>query len=159
MTVLIPGYSLKTGSGLDRAQLVKFMQRTYRELDPTQPLAHLSQTVDRYLSNETPLWWVIIEGESSPIACLWLGSAIDQVTGDRHSHVLLLYVMPNCRRQGIGAALMRYAEQWAKEQGDRQIGLQVFSHNQPALTLYHSLGYAPQSIWMVKPLNDHDYSE
>jgi ribosomal protein S18 acetylase RimI-like enzyme len=153
MAVLIPGYFLQTGSGLDRAQLVKFMQRTYRELDSTQPLAHLAQTVDRYLSSETPLWWVTAKNESAPVACLWLGAAIDQITGDRHSHVLLLYVSPEHRRRGIGSALMRHAEQWAAEQGDRQIGLQVFSHNQPALTLYQSLGYHPQSIWMVKPLS------
>lgn len=126
------------------------MQRTYQELYPEQSFSHLAQTVEQYLSKDTPLWWVTQKQE--PIACLWLGSAIDQVTGSRHAHILLLYVYPQHRRQGIGAALVSQAEQWARERGDRQIGLQVFQHNQPALRLYETLGYAPQSLWMTKSL-------
>jgi ribosomal protein S18 acetylase RimI-like enzyme len=47
---------------------------------------------------------------------------------------------------------MYHAEAWAKERGDRQMGLQVFVANQPAISLYQKLGYTSQSIWMVKPL-------
>jgi len=89
----------------------------------------------------------------SPVACLWLGNAVDQVRGDRHSHIFLLYVLPAHRRQGIGTALMQYAEEWARERGDCQMGLQVFVANQPAISLYQKLGYTAQSVWMVKPLN------
>jgi ribosomal protein S18 acetylase RimI-like enzyme len=163
---LPPDYLIWSGSGLDRALLVKFMQRTYQELYPDQSFAHLAQTVEQYFSKETPLWWVgqvsstqvhsgleVAQRSShSPVGCLWLGNAVDQVRGDRHSHVFLLYVLPAHRRQGIGSALMRYAEDWARERGDRQIGLQVFESNQPAISLYQKLGYAPQSVWMVKPL-------
>jgi ribosomal protein S18 acetylase RimI-like enzyme len=126
------------------------MQRTYQELYPQQNFAHLAQTVEQYLSKDTPIWWVC--RDQSPIACLWLGSAIDQVTGDRHAHILLLYVQPAHRRQGIGSALVSQAEDWARQRGDRQMGLQVFQQNQPALRLYETLGYAPQSLWMTKPL-------
>lgn len=160
------GYHLRLGSGLDRALLVQFMHRTYQEMEATDSCAHLAQTVDQYLSRETPLWWVTPMAESSPgvpsnpalnranqpIACLWLGTAIDQVHGDRHAHIFLLYVLPEHRRRGIGRALMLQAEAWARERGDRQIGLQVFQSNQAALNLYHDLGFQAQSVWMVKPL-------
>ncbi|MDX2099379.1 MAG: GNAT family N-acetyltransferase [Leptolyngbyaceae cyanobacterium bins.59] len=160
----LPGYQLRSGSGLDRALLVKFLQQTYRELNPDGNLAHLVQTVDQYFSKESPLWWVEGElGETTfrpgsaspyrqPIACLWLGNAIDQIWGDRHAHIFLLYVVPEQRRQGIGSALMRHAEAWAKARGDRQIGLQVFQNNLPALQLYTKLGFQTQSLWMLKPL-------
>ena len=96
--------------------------------------------------------------KSSPsplkIGCLWVGNAIDQVQGDRYAHIFLLYVKPNHRRQGVGTALMRYVESWARSRGDRQIGLQVFQSNTPALNLYHQLGYNAQSLWMVKQLRD-----
>jgi ribosomal protein S18 acetylase RimI-like enzyme len=47
---------------------------------------------------------------------------------------------------------MRHAEDWARTRGDRQIGLQVFQYNQPAINLYRQLGYHTQSLLMVKPL-------
>ncbi|MCL1463641.1 GNAT family N-acetyltransferase [Argonema galeatum] len=179
--LLLPGYQLQAGSGLDRAKLVKFLQRTYQDLFPVQNYSHLAETVDRYFSKETPLWWVefVGKGEENPplpstnknfpfssprgggteggkasdwVACLWLGNAIDQLYGDRHAHIFLLYVEPEHRRRGVGTALMRHAEDWAKARGDRQIGLQVFEVNKPAMNLYRNLGYQTQSLWMLKPL-------
>jgi ribosomal protein S18 acetylase RimI-like enzyme len=88
-----------------------------------------------------------------PIACLWVGNAIDQVQGNRHAHIFILYVVPEYRRRGIGRALMQYVENWAIQRGDRQIGLQVFQSNKPALNLYNQLGYQTQSLWMVKFLS------
>jgi len=182
---LLPGYSIRRGSTLDRALLVKFMQRTYQDIFPNQQdFSHLERTVRQYFSGDTPLWWVTEEegekGErgsdaekekegnknlrvtptlplshssTSPIACLWVGNAIDQVQGNRHAHIFILYVVPEHRRRGIGTALMRYVENWATQRGDRQIGLQVFESNKPALNLYNQLGYQTQSLWMVKFLS------
>ncbi|WP_246275745.1 GNAT family N-acetyltransferase [Brasilonema bromeliae] len=157
------------------------MQRTYQEAFPQQDFSHLARTVEQYFSRETPLWWVdFVEVEqeeapeaggesnsklgvspslpsSSPIAGLWVGNAIDQVQGDRHAHIFLLYVVPEHRRQGIGTALMRYVENWARARGDHQIGLQVFQTNTAALNLYNQLGYETQSLWMVKSLHPYKY--
>ena len=179
---LIPGYQLRTGSGLDRAKLVKFMYKTYHELHPDRELGHLALTVEQYFSNKTPLWWVewergsrgagergsggeeevksnpasqspsLLVSQSLKIGCLWLGNAIDQVSGDRYAHIFLLYVDPEHRHQGIGAALVKQAENWARERGDRQIGLQVFVTNKPALNLYQKLGYQTHSLSMLKSL-------
>ncbi len=181
----IPGYSIRRGSTLERSQLVKFIQRTYQELFPEQTdFSHLATTVERYFSQDTPLWWVdSVEGlgtgdwglgtgevggdgeetnkyspsspssPSSPVACLWMGNAIDQIKGDRHAHIFLLYVVPEHRRRGIATALMQHAENWAKQRGDRQIGLQVFQSNPAAINLYNQLGYQTQSLWMVKQIS------
>lgn len=156
----LPGYQLRIGSGLDQATLVKFLQLSYQELFPEQDdFSHLAETVRRYFSQETPLWWVELGNPtgtkptlSQSVACLWLGNAVNQVQGDRHAHVFLLYVMPEHRRQGIGSALMQYAEGWARARGDRQLGLQVFQSNQSAVRFYHQLGFQTQSLWMIKPL-------
>lgn len=136
------------------------MQRTYQDIFPNQDFSHLSKTVEQYLSSETPLWWVnftdseTLTQETSPIACLWMGNAIDQITGQRHAHLFLLYVVPEHRRRGVGRALMEYAQTWARARGDKQIGLQVFSSNTPALNLYNQLGFQTQSLWMIKPLEN-----
>ncbi|MDB9457611.1 GNAT family N-acetyltransferase [Dolichospermum circinale CS-1225] len=154
---LLPGYAIEQGSTVDQALLVKFMERTYQEQFPNQNFSHLTRTVEQYFSRDTPLWWVYDEQETknqhqSPIGCLWVGNAIDQVSGDRHPHIFLLYVMPEYRHRGIGKALMNYIENWAKQRGYGKIGLQVFQTNIPALDLYHQLGYQEQSLWMVKSL-------
>ncbi len=154
---LVADYLLDRGSGnqRDRDRLLNFMQQTYVELFPEGEFTQLKETIDRFFSPETPLWWVKKSNESTgnPIAALWLGSAIDQGTGARQAHILLLYVMPEHRRKGIGAALVRYAETWAKSRGDRQIGLQVFETNLPAMELYRALGYQTQSRWMTKSID------
>lgn len=155
---LLPEYSIRAGSGLDRALLVKFMQRTYQELFQAEDFSHLARTVEQYFSKETPLWWVEFSSPS-PVACLWVGNAVDQVRGDRGTHIFLLYVVPEHRQRGIGKALMRYVEDWARTRGDRQIGLQVFQSNQPALNLYNQLGYQTQSLWMVKSLHPEKIEE
>jgi ribosomal protein S18 acetylase RimI-like enzyme len=48
--------------------------------------------------------------------------------------------------------LLEKAQTWAINRGDRQIGLQVFGNNQPALSLYQGLGFQPQSFFMLKYL-------
>ena len=151
-------YQLTTGSAIDLATLLKFLQITYQELYPhQQDYQHLQLTVDRYLSSETPLWFVTtpetpqMSGDiAAKIACLWIGIAIDQIDGIRHPNIFLIYVNPVYRRQGIGRALLQYAEAWARAQGYTQIGLQVFATNQPAIDLYQQLGYQARSISMMQ---------
>ena len=157
-SLLIPGYWLRPGCEQEDTLLVEFLQRTYQELCGAHNWKHLTQTVAQYLSSQTPLWWVEDEAlhksgaAFNPVACLWLGNVVDQIQGDRHTYIFLLYVMPEHRRRGIGSALMYQAETWARAQGDRQIGLQVFQFSQSTLAFYQSLGYQTQALWMVKPL-------
>ncbi len=159
-----PKYQLRHGEIGDRAKLLSFLQITYQELYPQQQnYQHLESTVDRYLSSDTPLWFVtancddaaskMLPQRDASIACIWLGMAIDQITGIRHPNIFLIYVEPGYRRQGIGRELMRQAEVWAKLEGYSQISLQVFTTNQPAIDLYGSLGYEARSISMFRELD------
>ncbi len=147
----VAGYAIRSGALLDRSLLKKFMTMTYAELFLGNSLVHLAGTVDQYFSVDTPLWWVLDETQQA-IGCLWLGVAIDQSSGIRHAHVFLLYVRSAHRRRGIATALVQIAETWAKQRGDRQISLQVFAHNQPAVGLYQSLGYEVEAYAMLKRL-------
>lgn len=153
--VSIPGYQVRVGSPLDRANLVKFMQCHYAELDASQPRHHIAATVDRYLSRDTPLWWVeVTDGESadSPVGCIWLGQATDQRQGMVHPYILLLYVDSQHRRKGIATLLLDVAHRWAESEGNSQISLQVFCGNTAAQVLYQKFGYQPEAILMKRPL-------
>ncbi|MEM6518940.1 MAG: GNAT family N-acetyltransferase [Cyanobacteria bacterium P01_D01_bin.71] len=158
MEFAIAGYTLRRGHSADRALLIKFLGQTYQETGATEPHQHLAQTVDQHFSSsQTPLWWVdTATPPSQPVGCLWLGTAIDQQRGDRHSYVLTLYVAPAHRRRGIATALLQQAQNWAKAKGDRQIGLQVFANNPGALALYRRLGYQPYALWLMKSLTSKD---
>ena len=159
-TDLPRGYQLRMGSLKDSSLLVKFMYLTYQELFPDRhDFSHLTETVNKYFSLNTPLWFIKRVGEpvsseltDLTVACLWMGSAIDQVSGERYGHIFLIFVVPEHRKQGIGTTLIKVAENWAKARGDRQIGLQVFTQNQPALNLYRHLGFQTQSLSMIKSL-------
>lgn len=133
--------------------MVKFMQQTYREFAPQAELAHLPQTISQFFGRATPLWFVELEPSPvHPLGCLWLGNAVDQLQGDRYTHVLLIYIDPAHRRRGLGRALIGHAETWACQRGDRQLGLQVFQANLPAVQFYQALGYQTQVLGMVKSL-------
>jgi ribosomal protein S18 acetylase RimI-like enzyme len=154
------GYQLQRGSPKDKTRLIEFVTLTYKELFPErQDFSHLARTVEQYLSADTPLWWVKSVGELSKtfaVACLWMGEAIDLISGARYTYIFSLYVAPEHRRRGIAKALMQQAETWTTSKGDRQIGLQVFARNQIALDFYRRLGYEIQSLSLSKPLSTTD---
>lgn len=149
----LPAGWLRRGSCADRPLLLARLQTTYQELSP-HPIAPeaIAATLDRLLSPETPLWWVQPPEESEPIAGLWLGWAIDPQTGDRRAQLLWIWVRPDARRQGIATALVRQAEAFAQQAGCDRLGLQVAAQNPGAIAFYQALGYATQSIELVKSL-------
>ena len=157
MNINLPeGYQLKTGTKRDRDVLLTYMKLTYQELYPQQDkFEHLKVTISQYFSHHTPLWLLEITPNSetrSTVGCLWMGRAIDQKDGESYPHIFLLFVNPEHRRRGLGKALIQVAENYARSQGDRAIGLQVFANNQAALGLYQNAGFEIQSVSMIKPL-------
>ncbi|WP_299486031.1 GNAT family N-acetyltransferase [Acaryochloris sp. IP29b_bin.137] len=149
--VLLPGFGFRLGAGSERYILLQFMQYTFEELYPGNNYHHLQEIIDQYWSDQTPFWLVSPQSDNQHfVGCLWLGTAIDQVTGEAYTHLFVVYVTPKYRRQGLGTALLRRAEQWAVQQGNPQIGLQVFAHAQAARSLYEKLGYAPRALLLMK---------
>jgi ribosomal protein S18 acetylase RimI-like enzyme len=64
--------------------------------------------------------------------------------------VLTIVVEARSRRQGIGEALMRYAERIAPHYGVESLTLSVLLHNEPAIALYRKLGFRERA-----PTGDH----
>ncbi|BDM81029.1 GNAT family N-acetyltransferase [Acaryochloris marina] len=150
---LVSGFNARLGTKVEQYLLLQFMQRTYEELYPGHDYQHLQAVIDQYWSADTPYWLVTPEHNAHEfLACLWLGTAVDQVTGDAYTHIFILYVDPEYRQQGLGTALLQKAEDWAAQQGDQQVGLQVFTNAHPALSLYEKQGYQPKAHLLVKPI-------
>lgn len=60
--------------------------------------------------------------------------------------VVSLGVLPDHRRQGIGAELMRQAEEFMRDKGARVMLLEVGVHNESAIAFYERLGYATDGL-------------
>lgn len=52
-----------------------------------------------------------------------------------------LFVVPSARGQGVGEALLNYAEQFAREDGSRGLFLRTAVDNYPAQRLYERCGW------------------
>jgi GNAT superfamily N-acetyltransferase len=76
----------------------------------------------------------------------------DYFTLEAHGHVGILVVTDVAAGKGVGSALMRASEAWAREQGYRKLTLTVFEANRAARAVYDHLGYAPETLRYVKIL-------
>ncbi|MDH4047042.1 MAG: GNAT family N-acetyltransferase [Gammaproteobacteria bacterium] len=61
--------------------------------------------------------------------------------GDERAHLLLLAVLPQHRRRGIGSAMLRWLEESCKTAGIRHVRLEVRSANRGARDFYARAGY------------------
>jgi len=98
-------------------------------------------------ADRTWLYEVVADGERA--GWLWLGQS------PKNPASVLVYdirISPERRRRGLGRAAMLAAEDVVRDAGFTRIGLQVLSWNQPAETLYRSLGYQVDATTMSKPV-------
>ena len=69
-----------------------------------------------------------------------------------HAELTELYVKEEYRQYGIGTRLVRFLEKLAVEKGAESLIVQTDADNQPALSLYHALGFVDYDIVLKKPL-------
>lgn len=75
-----------------------------------------------------------------------LSIARDPHPASRHVADLGVMVARGFRRRGAGRALMKAAEEWARESGVRKIELHVFPYNTGAIAMYQALGYEREGL-------------
>ena len=79
---------------------------------------------------------------------------IDKEADVEDLYIDTLCVDPAFRGQGIGTALIQFAEQYAKENGYERLSLVVEQNNTKAQKLYTKLGYIEEKKIMI---NHHQY--
>ena len=77
----------------------------------------------------------------------------DDVTGVERGHVADLAVVQDARRIGVGSALMRAGEAWARERGLPVLSLDLWATNERARAFYQALGYSAESLSLFKRLD------
>lgn len=97
--------------------------------------------------------FVAEDATAAPLGFMYLETVVDYFTGRSHAHVAILAVAASAEGRGVGRALLDTADSWARERGHPFITLNVFAQNARARVVYERLGYGPETIRYVKPLN------
>lgn len=95
---------------------------------------------------------LIAEAGDERLGFMLLEELRDYFTLERHGHVGILAVTDGAEGQGVGGALIRAAESWARDRGYRTLTLNVFTGNQHARDVYEHLGFEPDTIKYIKAL-------
>jgi GNAT superfamily N-acetyltransferase len=70
--------------------------------------------------------------------------------------LISMWVAPEARRQGIGAALVEAVAHWARTRGLKRLFLDVVERNTPAIALYARKGFiATGEAGTLPPPRDH----
>lgn len=96
----------------------------------------------------------VAEDDSSGerVGFLHLQTVTDSFTGHQNCHISDLAVARGRDGQGVGQALLRYAERFAKDHRCERMQLHVFPGNERARRVYEQAGYGVEVLRMVKPL-------
>ena len=86
------------------------------------------------------------------VGFLHLQTVTDFFTGHQNCHISDLAVVRERDGQGIGRALLDYAEKFARDHRYERLQLSVFPGNERARKIYESAGYGVDVLRMVKPL-------
>ena len=96
--------------------------------------------------------FVAVDDDGRSLGFVHLTTSDDYYDAQETAHVADLVVAREAEGLGVGAELMKRAEQWASEQGFATLTLNVFIANGRARGLYAKLGFAEEWIRCLKRL-------
>jgi ribosomal protein S18 acetylase RimI-like enzyme len=138
---------------LDLAQrLIEFGAVAARE--PHQMVERDRAVLAHVLENATPdaELFVAVDESNSPLGFIHLTTDHDYYSDRVTAHIGDIVVASGMDRQGIGSALMAFAEEWARGRGFSLLTLNVFGANHGARALYDKLGFQEEWIRCIKRL-------
>jgi GNAT superfamily N-acetyltransferase len=96
---------------------------------------------------------LIAELDGRPVGFAFLEPAVDYFTGEADGHIGMIAVVESAEGRGVGALLMRAAEDWARRNGYPRLHLNVFAGNERARRIYERAGYQVETIRYVKRID------
>jgi aminoglycoside 6'-N-acetyltransferase I len=114
---------------------------------PGEPSAHAAEIDAFFAGNDRIASVVLLACERTPhstplgFAELSIRVAVEGCVTDRVAYLEGWYVEPTHRRRGLGAALVRAAEAWARAQGCTEMGSDVELDNDTSLAAHARLGF------------------
>jgi ribosomal protein S18 acetylase RimI-like enzyme len=133
-------------------RLVAFDLPPWRKRGET--LAGIREDIARHL-RELPAashLFVAEDAEGERLGFLHLQTQTDFFTGALNCHISDLIVAAEHDGEGVGSAMVAFAEHWAREHRCRHVTLAVFPGNAKARELYRRHGYADELVRMAKAI-------
>jgi len=65
-----------------------------------------------------------------------------------------MYVKPEYRGKGVNNLVLEGLKEWCHERGIRELRLEVYTENLPALKAYEKAGFKPLLTWMRLGLDE-----
>ena len=90
--------------------------------------------------------------DGQPLGFIYLHNQRTVLTGEEQGYVSMLAVAQEAEGRGVGRALLAAGEEWARGQGFRHLALDTFGDNAHARAVYAHLGFAEESLKLVKVL-------
>ena len=141
----------------DRTFVFRLASRLAIGKQPWRDLALWLKTVEEWLTksidqhNQKTMVFIAEDeqGEQSGFATV---SHSTHFTGQRQAYIGELVTSEAAEGQGVGTALVKACEQWAREQGYGIITLTTGAGNTRALKFYDHLGFRNEDITLTKLL-------
>lgn len=120
----------------------------------SETLARIRADIDHHLRELPPAshLYVAEDEVGERLGFLHLQTQKDFFSGALNCHICDLAVATAHDGNGIGGALLAFAERWAQEHRCRHVTLGVFPGNVRARAMYARHGYGDELIRMVKPV-------
>ena len=118
---------------------------------PSEIVSGEVRTLDAFFRNPPPEASLLVaEADSAPLGFVFVETGRDYFHMREHAHIGILAVTGEAEGLGVGAALIRAAEEWGRKKGVTRITLNVFDGNRRARSLYERLGYFPETLRYTK---------
>ena len=113
-----------------------------------------SRTLRRFFESPDPGAELLVaqSADGERLGFALLETVADYFSGQRHGHIGILAVTAAAEGRGVGGALLRAAEAWARALRFPRLSLNVFESNGRARAVYEHHGYEPEIVRYVKAI-------
>lgn len=157
-----PGWAIREGNSGDLRDLETSWNQLYaqqvqeglRASIPADGFRLWSDSFSSVLGRFACLFVAERDGILVGFAAGRLRSLLPHFGGTPAGYISEVFVQPDQRGQGIGAALLETAGDWFRKEGVQRLELNVVANNVRALSFYRKMGWTAELIQMVSVGND-----
>ena len=105
--------------------------------------------LETHLQCDEDKMWLVWE-DKKKIGFLWLEILYDYYKDCKYCNLHYIHLIPEARGKGYGKWLLKKTDEWAKENGAKEIRLGTSASNEIAINAYKKSGYTIKRVLMEK---------